>query len=99
MNFKIEKVADHYGREHQIVKLAEECGELIRAICKYRLTPMVDLVNCEKEPMYSLVDEIADVEIMIEQVKYLFDIGIEINEHKWMKVHRQLERMKEDACE
>jgi len=53
----IRKIADHYGLNNQKLKLQEELGELITASAK--------------SDADHLVEEMADVSIMIEQVVYL----------------------------
>lgn len=61
MDEKIKKIADYYGKESQLDILQEECAELVQAISKYRRGGSFKLT----------LEEIADVEIMIEQIKYL----------------------------
>ena len=76
MNGQLQRIADHYGEDAQSLQLAEECAELIQAIIKFRRakglgqTTVVDY----KAALANLIEEIADVELMIEQVKYLLDI-------------------------
>lgn len=70
------KNAEHYGYEAQSNQLVEECAELIQAVSKYRRargtgqeTPLKEQVALD-----NLIEEIADVEIMLEQIKYLLKI-------------------------
>ena len=65
-------IADTLGKEEILLQLAEECSELAQACVKYhralhRLTPM-----SEDAAVESLAEELADVSLIIEQVKYLF---------------------------
>ena len=55
------KIINHYGTAHQLVKLCEECGELIQQAAK----------GYDKGIPYSddMIEEIADVLVMIEQFK------------------------------
>lgn len=47
-----------------------------------------------------LIEEIADVELMIEQIKYLMDCEIDVEETKERKIKRQLARIeKEDITQ
>ena len=68
--------ADHYGYEEQRQQCIEECAELTQAINKYRRTqghgkkPRIS----EQEAFRNLIEEIADVEVMLEQMKYLLKI-------------------------
>lgn len=58
------KAIDHYGTTAQTYMLMEECAELIQAVSKY---------NRKCEGSKNLMEEIADVEIMIEQVKMILE--------------------------
>ena len=51
------------GPESQIQKAIEECAELIDALCKFR---------GERVGPIDVVTEIADVQIMCEQLSYMF---------------------------
>lgn len=90
MDEGLKRIADHYGLKNQLRQLAEECSELAVASshCARREAILGDLI-----------EEIADVEIMMEQIKYLCDIRQkDIDEVKNRKIERQLERIKEEAC-
>lgn len=56
---KAHTIMQHYGAKHQLVKLCEECGELIQQAAKC----------ADKETNYSedMIEEMADVTIMIMQ--------------------------------
>jgi len=75
----IYKIADHYGEGIQQLKLIEECGELIVAVAKGE----------DK----NIIEELADVSIMLEQVVYLMDCKKKFKMAKAMKINRQLGRM------
>ncbi len=62
---KIMKIADHYGMESQIDIMQEECAELVQAVSKYKRGKDNDFSH--------MLEEMADVTIMIEQVLYLLD--------------------------
>jgi NTP pyrophosphatase (non-canonical NTP hydrolase) len=79
INEDLKYIADHYGLEHQLVKCKEELGELIKAI---------DSLD-EK----AIVEEIADVEIMTEQLKYLMRTEQSVEIYKEYKIARQLRRI------
>ena len=96
MNGQLQKIADHYGEDAQSLQLAEECAELIQAIIKFRRakglgqTTVVDY----NAALANLIEEIADVELMIEQVKYLLDIpALELAKLKLGKIQRTIDRM------
>lgn len=81
--------AKYYGYESQSSQLVEECAELIQAVSKYRRA------NTEAKravALENLIEEIADVEIMLEQIKYLLQIPEdELRAVKLFKVNRTRE--------
>ena len=85
--------AEYFGYEAQSNQLVEECAELIQAVSKYRRAAAKD----EDEKLIALsnlVEEIADVEIMIEQIKHLLQIQDEdILALKQFKINRTKERI------
>ena len=95
---KIQYIADHYGYESQSRQLIEEMAELTVAINKaWRKTfDAVDkLPNMDDEER--IEEEIADVEIMLSQIKYL--LGVEERELSRIvesKLYRQIERIKQE---
>jgi NTP pyrophosphatase (non-canonical NTP hydrolase) len=50
---ELKKIFDHYGKNNQLMKLVEECGELITAIARK------DEAN--------IIEEMADVSVLISQ--------------------------------
>lgn len=95
---KIQYIADHYGYEPQSRQLIEEMAELTVALNKaWRKTfDTVDKIpNMDDEER--IVEEIADVEIMITQIEYLLGISaMELNNMIEQKLNRQLERIKNE---
>ena len=83
-------IIDHYGVNHQMKKAIEECNELIEVVDN----SLTDL-PCDYTP--SIIDEIADVEVMINQLKIIFDCFGEVEERIDFKINRQLERMKKEV--
>lgn len=75
-------IANHYGLKHQLGKCKEELGELIEAI---------DSTNDE-----AIIEEIADVEIMTEQLKHLMCADRVVELYKDYKIARQLRRIAEE---
>ena len=77
MTTEIRKILNHYGIEHQKSKSIEELSELIRAISR----------NDSK----NIMEEIADVEIMIEQLKLIYWLTPEeIQDIKKQKIEKAL---------
>ena len=90
--------AKYYGYEAQNNQLVEECAELIQAVSKYRrvVTGLGQPVDEHKKAvaLENLIEEIGDVEIMLEQVKYLLQIPEdELDAVKLFKVNRTRERI------
>jgi len=96
------ETAKYYGYEAQSNQLIEECAELIQAVNKYRRAeagvgqPVAE--DKKAVAMDNLVEEIADVELMLEQIKYLLQIPAEeIEAIKLYKVNRTRERIADKA--
>lgn len=90
---KIEKIfkksIEVYGKEAQSRQAMEECGELVQAINKCLRYPN------KEECKDNLIEEIADVEIMLYQLKEMFYINeTEIHEWKEKKAKREKKRLK-----
>ena len=86
INEDLKYIADHYGLEGQTKKCEEELNELIEAL--------------DGSSDTHIVEEIADVEIMLSQIKYLRDIPDEqVNEIKQYKIQRQLRRIENEGGE
>lgn len=80
-----------YGKEPQCRQLMEECAELIKATNK-----MLRYADRPAEPEYyaNLVEEIADVEIMLYQLKVMFNVSDdEVFKVKIQKAKREKERL------
>ena len=84
---RIKTIADHYGIENQMRQLAEECSELaVEASHSARIGTTV-----------KIIEEMADVLIMMEQVIYLAEIDMcDIEDCIDYKLGRQISRIKED---
>lgn len=87
---KLQMIADHYGIKKQLRQLAEECSELAVEASH----------SARKGLTVSIIEEIADVEIMIEQVIYLAKIDkCDIEDCINYKLDRQMKRIKEEKNE
>jgi len=83
------KAIKQWGAEAQCMMVIEECSELIKALCK--MNRAKDGKSYNKQLML-LQYEIADVDIMIEQLKVLFNSS-EIEHCKNEKLKRLKERL------
>lgn len=78
----IERIIAHYGWRHQMMKCMEECAELIQSINKY-----LDDPNDKRRSQ--VIEEMADVEFMLEQIKYMLAVTPkEITDVKAVKMYR-----------
>ncbi len=98
---EIKKIADHFGYEEQSNQLTEECAELIQAVNKFRRAMGGNSIEKRRIAIDNMIEEIADVEIMVEQVKYLLQIPEEeIQAMKLYKINRIKEVIQEGKrCE
>ena len=82
----LEKAVEKYG-EKQLDQAQEELAELIVAISKYKR-------NENKFTISNVIEEIADVNIMIKQVMMLLDIKeFEVKNEELYKLNRLKKRM------
>ena len=97
---KIKKIADAYGYDVQSRQCIEEMAELTQTINKFwrkdlkcgQLTTLEVPIGSPQE--LSIIEEIADVGICLEQMKYFLAIREEdINKVIEQKLDRQLKRI------
>lgn len=79
------KILNHYGIESQMDKLIEEAAELIQAVEKAKR---------DGAALENLADEIADVEVMLWQIKYHHKLFARVQQRVEYKIDRQVRRMK-----
>lgn len=82
------KAINTYGVENQIIKTVEELSELSQALCKFLSKPYTE---SDRTILDNIYEEIADVEIMLEQCKMMFQCDKEVSAWKQDKIKR-LER-------
>lgn len=88
MQNKIRQIADQYGLNNQMMQAIEEMGELTQAIVKVFRNGL----DNERD---NLIEELADVEIMIEQLDYLLGDN-QIEKVKEYKINRQINRIAQE---
>lgn len=86
------KALDHFGHPNQILKCIEECGELIQELAKYYSDYRPFGGSCDLPG--NLPYEIADVQIMLDQMKLIFGVE-EVNLSIAIKVRRLVKKMEE----
>ena len=76
-----------YGVDAQIDIAVEECSELIKALMKFRRG------SGEETTAHDVCEEIADVEIMVDQLQLVFDSEYVdfVREEKIKRLERRLE--------
>ena len=82
-----ERALTHYGPELQTSVLVEEMAELQKEICKY----WRGRANYDH-----IAEEIADVSIMLDQMKLLFQCGGAVQGWRLEKVRRLAQRIAEE---
>ena len=87
----IKYIANHYGVIHQSNKAIEEMSELTKALCKIKEHPAFD--PRVSRYLDDVIEEIADVSIMTEQLKHLYGAK-EVDAVIERKIARQMRRIK-----
>lgn len=94
----MQKAINTYGLENQMIKTVEELSELSQALCKsiVRLNYTKEKTSLEDDlkSVDNIFEEMADVEIMLEQCKIMFQCDKEVSAWKHKKIER-LERRRE----
>ena len=91
-------IVETYGNDAQEDMAIEECSELVKAILKLRRSD-----EKTAEMREAVIDEIADVQIMLSQLEIIFNCVAEIEDRIDFKINRQMGRIKEreakrDVC-
>ena len=89
------KAIDTYGADNQLFQLCEEMAELMKAVNKWRRNKHL----AEKYPSYvgDVTEEIADVEIMLDQLQIMLEIPHnDVYDIRCKKLERLADRLKED---
>ena len=99
-NSDMAKIADHYGLDKQENQLMEEMGELIQAICKEKRSRGQGQSLGDdwrfKDIHANLVEELADVRLVIDEVIYLLGCEDAIPDIQQEKIKRTFERINEE---
>lgn len=75
-----------WGSRLQLIVAVEEMSELTKEICKF---------NRGKADISAIAEEIADVSIMLEQLKIIFGFADKVEEYIDYKIKRLSERIGE----
>ena len=78
----LEKAIYEYGPDKQIIVAIEEMSELQKELCKYFR------YGTDLQRVKNIAEEIADVSIMLEQLKIIFQCGHEVDAQQEKKLLR-----------
>lgn len=81
---------NHYGTLNQKLIAIEEMAELQKAIVKHIRQESEENIN-------SVIEEIADVQVMLEQLKMIFSCRTKIDEIMDAKIDRQIKRIMDES--
>lgn len=91
----LDNIVAIYGDNKQVDMCIEECAELQKALLKYRRETNKGFPDTKKvkEAKEAIIDELADVAVMVEQMKIIY--GYEaVEERIGFKINRQMQRLR-----
>lgn len=80
-----ERALKTWGKVPQMLQVIEEMSELTKEILKN--------INRHKDNISELIEETADVEIMLEQLKYCYNIHQQVADYKAQKLQKIEKRL------
>lgn len=89
MKESLSKIISHYGKQHQTYKAIEEMAELTQALLKH-------MDSLSEKTRNNVIEEIADVSVMLAQLEIIYDCEDEVNAFAFRKTIRQLDRMESE---
>ena len=92
---KVKYIADHYGYESQSRQCIEEMAELTQAINKLWRKGRTNQNNYKL--LQNVYEEIADVQICLDQLKHLLNCHGEVEAMERYKLDREITRIKKAA--
>lgn len=78
------RAINYYKANNQMRQLLEEMSELQKEVCKYLRG---------RDTVEQIAEEIADVQIMLDQMILIFSCGGKVQAARSFKVHRLAERL------
>ena len=93
---KLYMQAEQAGLDNRLIQLTEEMSELTKAICKLKRYYLEDktLNQTIYQIRENLIEELADVDFCLEQVKYLLGARDKVENIKEEKLIRTEKRLK-----
>jgi len=87
MNKKdLKTIISHYGKNKQILKAIEEMTELQKELCK-------SVISDDNNNIDNITEEMADVEVMLNQLKIIFENHQEVKKVINTKIERTKKRV------
>lgn len=83
----LQRAVDTYGEDAQLKMVLEEMSELQKEICKQWRG---------KDNAGNVAEELADLEIMLDQVRLMFGFDNEVEQYRDAKLRRLKERLDEE---
>lgn len=83
-----DKVLNKWGLEKQLIVAIEEMAELQKELTK---------ILRNQGDIDRLAEEVADVEIMLEQVRYFYGLGLSVETVKKLKLERLEKRLQDES--
>lgn len=76
-----------WGKEAQMMQAVEEMSELIKELMKN--------INRKRDNLDDIIEETADVEVMLEHIKYCYDIEKQVADVKVKKIEKLTKKLEE----
>lgn len=93
----IKYIANTYGVDSRFNEAIEESSELIQAICKYRSKyKLFTVLGHDVPELKAVINEIADVKIVIAQLEYLFNIENVVDSEIERKIELQIQEINDE---
>jgi NTP pyrophosphatase (non-canonical NTP hydrolase) len=96
---KAYEIAENYDIDKQVDVLIEEMAELTKALLKNRRAQNGHTDTPVGHTVQNIIEEIADVQIMLLQINYLGDFEDDVIDIMNYKLDRQLERIEHEKKE
>lgn len=85
----LKRAVDTYGRQAQVDMMLEEMSELTKALLKERRVPPLP-VNGLERAILSIREEMADVQIVLDQMKLIYGDTTDVEEEKLQRLKGRL---------
>lgn len=87
---KLVRNIEHFGTSKELDQAIEECKELIEQI---------EFAKNGTALLKDIIDEIADVKVMLAQLEIIFDCSGAVEDRVEYKINRQMERIEKELSQ